>query len=466
MKSVIPIRGITVAMLALLAISGCSTRYVDLGEGETPSSSALSTEVLFEVHDAFYNPTPLCVAVLPLQGDADTLRRSQVRRTLYAHLSPRGFRDIEIARVDYLIQNNGLDVEQVEDRAALGQLLNCDAFLMGEVSGGSSFYGVYSKVEAAAKLQMVRAVDGELLWESQHHATQQDGGLPFSPIGIAAGLFDAARNVENEQILRVMDDLARRMMSTIPDVMVNYSDDEALNHFTLETEDLWKGDLDQYLASSSGAARESKLRRLLAEQSLTTSQQEEVYQRLTTASGKARDYRAWGRNRLKQGYYEGALEQFERAIEIKESDSEAWFLKGRVLTKLNQLEQADSSFVKAIAHNPDRDDYYAALGYINSRRGDMARARAAYQMAIKYNPESGFAWYNLAVSDYNEGNYRDATEQFFNAGSFYLKQGRVDRVEQVILDLKDLNQKRDGSRTVLKYIARLESDLEVWVDSK
>jgi hypothetical protein len=39
-------------------------------------------------------------------------------------------------------------------------------------------------------------------------------------------------------------------------------------------------------------------------------------------------------------------------------------------------------------------------------------------------------------------------------------------VEQVILDLKDLNQKRDGSRTVLKYIARLESDLEVWVDSK
>ncbi len=204
------------------------------------------------------------------------------------------------------------------------------------------------------------------------------------------------------------------------------------------------------------------MRDLLATRPLSDAQQEEVYRRLTTLSGKTRDVRSWGESRYQRGDYEGALELYTQATGMDAEDAESWFQRGRVLIHLDRLQEADQSLVKAIAHNPDSDSYYAALGYINSTRGDAARARAAYQMALKRNPENGFAWYNLAVSDYNEGNYRDAAEQFFSSGRFYLKQGRVDRVEQVLLDLKDLQQKR--SRQAAEYGEQLKQELERWVN--
>ena len=457
---------VTVLALLTLFLGGCSTRYVNQGAGEEGASSGLSPQVLYQVHDAFYQPTPpRCVAILPLQGEMEPRKRELVRRTLYAHLSPRGFRDIEIPRVDHLIEQNGLDMSVAADRTALGELLHCDALIMGDVSRDSAFYGVYSKVEAGAKLRMVRSSDDALLWDSEHHATLQDGGLPLSPIGLAAGLFDAARNMEEEQGLRVVDDLARRMMSTIPEVQMAFSEDEAVGSLFSSMEQRWDGDLESWLASVPEASQQNRLRELLANRPLTESQQEEIYQRLTTRSGKARDYRNWGESRYQRGDYEGALDLYTLATGTDAGDAESWFQQGRVLIQLDRLEDADQSLVKAIAHNPDQDGYYAALGYINSQRGDVARARAAYQMALKRNPENGFAWYNLAVSDYNEGNLKDATEQFYSAAQFYLKQGRLDRVEQVMLAREDLNQQKQ-SRVATGYIASLKRSVDEWVSQQ
>lgn len=447
-------------------LSGCSTRYVNQGAGEAASDSGLSPQVLYQVHDAFYQPQPpRCVAILPLEGVIEPRKRELLRRTLYAHLSPRGFRDIEIPRVDHVIAQNGLDMEVEADRVALGELLNCDALLFGEVSQDSAFYGLYSKVEAGARLKMVRSGDGALLWESEHHARLQDGGLPLSPIGLAAGLFDAARNVEEEQGLRVVDDLARRMMSTIPDLQVAFTEDEVVGTLFSSVEQRWDGDLETWLAAVPEQSQPLRLRQLLEKRPLTELQREAVYQRLINLTGAARDYRSWGESRYQRGDYEGALELYKLATRSDTADADAWFQQGRVLIRLSRLEEADQSLVQALAHNPDEDGYYAALGYINSKRGEVARARAAYQMALQKNPENGFAWYNLAVSDYNAGNLRDATEQFYSAGQFYLKQGRVDRVEQVVLDLQDLNRQK-RSRSATQYIEALQREIEAWAEQQ
>ncbi len=149
--------------------------------------------------------------------------------------------------MDHLIAENGLDIKEAADRTALGELLNCDAMIIGEVSQGSTFYGVYSKMEAGAKLKMVRSSDGALLWQSEHYAALQDGGLPLSPISLAAGLFDAARNLEEEQGLRVVDDLARRMMSTIPEVQMAFAEDEGVGALFSSVESRWDGDLESWL---------------------------------------------------------------------------------------------------------------------------------------------------------------------------------------------------------------------------
>ena len=447
-------------MVLMMALSGCSTRYVNQGSGEQASDYNLAPQVLYQVHEAFSEPAPpRCVVILPLQGVIEPRRRDLLRRAFYAHLSPRGFRDIEIPRVDHVVEENGLDLSREEDRVALAQLLHCDAWIGGEARSGSSFYGVYSEMEASAKLKMVRASDGALLWEAEHQAALKDGGLPFSPIGIAAGLFDAARNLEEEQGLRVIDDLARRMMSTIPDVQIAFSDDESVGELLAATDNPWEGSLDQWLGQIPQQDREGRLRHLLKNRSMTALQQEELYRRLTEISGKGRDYRLWGESRSHRGDYEGALEIYDQATVDQPGDAESWFLKGRMLTRLDRLEAADQSFIKAVAHNPDRDDYYAALGYLNSVRGDHARARAAYEMALQKNPENGFAWYNLAVTDYNDGHLRSATDSFHNAGQFYLRQGRLDRVEQVLSDLKGIQQE-STSRSITEAIESLKSEMK------
>ncbi len=444
----------------VITLSGCSTRYVDQGSGEQVSEYQFSPQVLYQVHDAFHQPAPpRCVMVLPLQGVTDPRRRDLIRRAFYAHLSPRGFRDIEIPRIDHLVERKGLDLSRASDRAVLAEQLQCDAWISGEVNSGSAFYGIYSRMEASAKLSMVRASDGALLWEAEHHASLQDGGLPFSPIGIAAGLFDAARNMEEEQNFRVVDDLARRVMNTIPEVQIVFTEDEQIQSLFPRSETRWEGDFDQWIAAIPEQDQEPRLRMLIEQEPLSGVQQEKVYHRLTGISGKARDYRGWGEHRVERGDYEGALELYRKAASIDPQDSESWFQQGRLLTRLNRIEEADQGVVQAIARNPDRDDYYAALGYLNSIRGRTARARAAYQMALERNPENGFAWYNLAVTDYNAGQFGSSVESFHNAGQFYLRQGRLDRVEQVISDLGDLGREH-GIRSALQVIETLKERME------
>ena len=64
---------------------------------------------------------------------------------------------------------------------------------------------------------MIRAVNSEVLWEGRHVAESHGGDVPLSPVGLAVGILKAAINLDEEQIFRVIDDLSRRLVSTIPD---------------------------------------------------------------------------------------------------------------------------------------------------------------------------------------------------------------------------------------------------------
>ena len=254
-------------------------------------------------------------------------------------------------------------------------------------------------------------------------------------------------------------------MSTIPEIHFSFSQDEEIRSLISSSADRWDGDIDRWIEEVPEQDRESRLRLLLDREALTTSQQEKVYRRLTEISGKSRDYRQWGGSRVRRGDYEGALELYQQATAVAPADADSWFEQGRLQSRLNQIEEADQSIVQAIAHNPDRDDYYAALGYLNSIRGDSARARAAYQMALDRNPENGFAWYNLAVTDYNAGQFRSATDSFHNAGQFYLRQGRLDRVEQVLSDLRDIHAE-SRSRSASEAIDVLQERMKQWMNQQ
>lgn len=239
---------------AILLAACASPSYVNQGDTAAATESTSLDRIVYQVHADFKDAPPRCVAVLPFelntakanpipvaslaggarQGaasgadefeketDASTKNETRldqaesVRRAFYAHLSLHGKEDIELGRVDYVLDR--MPAAQRTDMARVGAALGCDALLVGKVTKyGSGFFGLYSSVAVGADVSIVRASDGAVLWEGHHVARSRGGSVPVSPIGVVMSIVNAASNLGGEQYKRVTDDLARRLVSTIPD---------------------------------------------------------------------------------------------------------------------------------------------------------------------------------------------------------------------------------------------------------
>ena len=397
------------ALALVLALGGCATpTYVDKGEGE--SGWLGLNEVVFQVFEPYKTQPPDCVAILPLvvktpsQPQATAEDAAKVRRSLYAHLATQSKRGVRLERVDHVLAEIG------GERKALAERTRCAALIEGEVTEyGTTFLALYSRVAVGVDLKMIRAADGVVLWQGRHTAVSHGGSLPLDPVGIAMGVADAASNVRDEQILRVTDDLARRLVSTIPDNVVAAMDDP-----------------------------ESPA---------------------TTAKVPPSDELAAGEKLLAAGDHQGALAAAERAIAADPNRSDAWLLKGRVLMLDGDYAQAEPAILKAAALDPGKTGPLNALGAVNAARGATDRALAAYDMAIAADGADGFAWYNSAVIHFNAGHAGEAARSFYGAGMAYLKTGDYAKAERALADLKDLVKAGIPVQTKVKTLEDALSDL-------
>ncbi|RED44214.1 SH3 domain-containing protein [Aestuariispira insulae] len=221
LRSTCTLRAMLAAVSAGFLLSACGTpSYVNENRSraemgnDTPSVETVS----YKIHNAFREQPPLCVAVLPLDdnGKLEPSQREGVRRIFYAQLAPQKKRDVELQDVDNALL--ALPEEFRDDPVALGYALECDTMLTGRITHyGSGFYGLYSNVSVGADVKLIRTTDGAVLWEGRHVASSHGGSVPFTPVGLVSGMVRAANNVNGEQLDRVTNDLARRLVSTIPD---------------------------------------------------------------------------------------------------------------------------------------------------------------------------------------------------------------------------------------------------------
>lgn len=385
-------RAVLVLPVALtLAVAACGTpAYVDRGKGEE-SSPLRPNEVLFTLADSFHAAPPACVAVLPLEvrvpENDQAGQAPQLRRVLYGHLAPQGRRGVPLARVDHVL--SGLTPEQRADTRKLGEALGCDTLLSGEVVRyGSEFFGFYSRVSVGAKLRLVRAASGETLWEGEHVAVSHGGSLPLSPVGVALGILEAAGNVNDEQCLRLSDDLARRLVSTIPEAPPS--------------------ELDDPVAPPPRLA-EAPSPRERAE--------------ALAASGD----------------YSGALAAADALVAAEPGRADLHFLRGRMLLKLDRAPEAEQAMIRAVALDGGNARYLDGLGHVNALAGRAERALAAYAMAIEHDSADGFAWYNSGVLLLAGERGREAGDAFYGAGLAYLKRGDYGMAAKSLAALRDLH---------------------------
>lgn len=462
-------------LFILLTLGACgSATYVDKGNGEKVLGG-LSGQVVYQLHDIYRRSPPGCVAILPLKvpdGGASTaeLRIDQaqtVRRALYAHLSPQGKRDVELPRIDFILARKEISEN---DLAALGRALNCDAIIRGHVTEyGSQFLGVYSRVAVGADLEMVRTQDGVQLWEGRHVAESHGGSVPLSPIGFAMGIMEAAANVREEQVFRVIDDLSRRLVSTIPDDRIAVLEDPTQPQapgVALKEDRQLVGDFMASLTGQHDQERKVAMLEAIEKNRFGHDGTERLYREILALSpNDAAMYERYGTFLLDSGDFETALKAADTARDLAPNLASPNFLRGRALLKLGRVGDADSAIVEAIARDSSQAVYFNGLGFVNSVRGNTERAIAAYQMAIERDPSNGYAYYNMGVGYFNAGDPQNAADSFYGAGLAYIKTGNYGQVEKIIGDLSDLaadgvdvSTETATLRTAIAHIVKMEGE--------
>jgi hypothetical protein len=209
----------------VVSLSGCAVSPTYVDDAKLTKNEANNTPinpVHYKIEEGFKARPPQCIAVLPLIHISDQKGNEkkpsissddleQLRWSLYSQLAPYPYRDVELASVNQAIASVG----STENLKGLGKALNCDAFLLSEVTNYSSgFFAVYSQASIGIKMRLIRAKNGELLWEGSHVARSHGGSVPLSPIGFIMGLYEASENLSDEQLVRVKDDVFRRLLST------------------------------------------------------------------------------------------------------------------------------------------------------------------------------------------------------------------------------------------------------------
>lgn len=229
---------LAITLFMTFLITGCasvSPTYINDGKlANNDSSEAVLNPVHFKRSDSFKTSPPHCIAVLPLHNglgekvvkdevvtdskvpkvelELNDKALEQLRWNLYAHLAPYPYRDIELEKVNEAVLSFGNDSSSYADIASK---LKCDALLLGEIIDyRSDHFGLYSQVSIGIRMQLIRASNNEMLWQGHHIAKSQGGNVPLTPIGIVVGIYSATENVSDEQLVRVEDDLFRRLLST------------------------------------------------------------------------------------------------------------------------------------------------------------------------------------------------------------------------------------------------------------
>jgi len=460
-------------------IVGCATpSYVDKADEGAVVDSPFSN-VIYHVYDDYNSKPPECVAVLPFgtpedgTSTADDISLDQtetVRRALYAHLSPQGKHDVEIPRIDFVLAQ--MSEVEIADLSLVGDRLNCDALVIGEITEyGSSYFTLYSRVAVGAELRMIRASDGSLLWEGQHVAVSHGGEIPLSPVGLAMGLLDAARNMNEEQIFRVIDDLTRRLVKTIPDNRIAVLE-EPLSPVQVVSrkspEDARTA--NDFLKALEGAPRSQKASSLIyaiEAGRFNDDGTRKLHEALIALAPEgAENHLRFARYMAEQGDFDGSLREVETSLGLNGMDHATHFLKATILIKTNRLERADAAIVQAVALNNTNAVYFNGLGYVNSVRGNPERALAAYGMALERDPANGYAYYNTGVTLFNLGDLEEASDAFYGAGLAYLKAGSYGQVEKTVTDLKelasqglDLKEEIQTLEAALKALTKGEEDV-------
>ena len=124
-------------------------------------------------------------------------------------------------------------------------------------------------------------------------------------------------------------------------------------------------------------------------------------------------YKERGRVKHELGDLEGALDDFEIALEL-DPENQSTYLNhiGWVYYDLNQIDEALAVFERSLEIDPENFWGYISRGTMKRVKGDLEGALQDYLMALEFEPESPNALHEIGITYYDLGRMDEAYSTF------------------------------------------------------
>ena len=166
------------------------------------------------------NP-PKSIAILPFGNQTDEADLEKfVRTTVYSHLTPHPYKDMELHEVDHKLRRHNLmnyDMLSKVSPKRLGRILGCDAVVLGEVTEFQRVYaGLYSQLAVGATITIWDTRSGKKLWSDEHVTRHHEGGIPLAITDLAMISIRSGLNLRDSEKVKTVDELSRHLISRVP----------------------------------------------------------------------------------------------------------------------------------------------------------------------------------------------------------------------------------------------------------
>ncbi|MBA4316770.1 MAG: hypothetical protein C0412_00060 [Flavobacterium sp.] len=112
---------------------------------------------------------------------------------------------------------------------------------------------------------------------------------------------------------------------------------------------------------------------------------------------------------------EGAIKEYNKAIEIYRDYDYAYYNRGVLMSKLGSDREANEDYSKAIECNPSFVDAYIKRGDARSERGNQYEAFQDLNKAIEISPQNAEAYFSRGLAKYRNKDYKKSIIDFTEA---------------------------------------------------
>ena len=407
---------LTLLLAACVAagLSGCATRYVQGNPSAVSSDDMMGDVVMSEAAAEYESSPPVCLGLMPFTVSQPSFAPVEdVRKAFHAHLAPTGIRLISLQKIDALIDRGATEEKNLQKIAEATQ---CDTLITGEVTDRKTrFWGIYSEIRAGARLKIMRVSTGKVIWDGRHTAVMRDGGVPLNPVSLVGGAVSAGVNLRDEQVKRIVHDLARRLVHAIP--QLRYIDDMPVlaNAKSVTQPDPNVEPVQSFLTSLESRSDEEKKNSLIA--ALQSDLWGAPKDRLAIAEylirldqSNSRAYLEASVAKLTLSEPTQALEFAKKAVTIDAANPDHQFQLGRAYLHLNQADQAVGPFLNAVSVPNPKSLHFNALGMAYNQTGRHAMAAAAFTKSLELDKDNPFSLLQLGLAHVGLGDEAEAAK--------------------------------------------------------